>query len=112
MPTKIVDDLLREGGGYSPLQKLLRHAANQRSWTDQLRAAVDIQLRHQIEVSDIKGSRLIINCRSAGVATKMRFMAPDLIPKLSALSAFSRIEELVLKVTSANDESQAIIEER
>ena len=108
MPAKIVEDLLREGNGYSPLQKLLRHAANQRSGTDQLRAAVDIQLRHQIEVSDIKGSRLIIICRSAGVATKMRFMAPDLIPTLRSLSAFSRIEELVLKVTSNNDESQTL----
>ena len=105
MATKNVEDLLREGSGYSPLQKLLRHAANQRSWTDQLRAAVDLQLRHQIEVSDIKGSHLIINCRSAGVATKMRFLAPDLIPKLNALSAFSRIEKLVLKVLSANDTS-------
>ena len=105
MASKIVDDLLREGNGYSPLQKLLRHAANQRSWTDQLRAAVDVQLRHQIEVSDIKGSRLIINCRSAGVATKMRFMAPDLVPKLNALSAFCRVEELVLKVLSAHAET-------
>ena len=105
MATQSVKDLLREGSSYSPLQNLLRHAANQRSWTDQLRAAVDLQLRHQIEVSDIKGSRLIINCRSAGAATKMRFLAPDLIPKLNALSAFSRTEELVLKVLSANDKS-------
>ena len=105
MASKHVDDLLREGNGYSPLQKLLRHAANQRSWTDQLRAAVDVQLRHQIEVSDIKGSRLIINCRSAGVATKMRFMAADLVPKLNALSAFCRVEELVLKVLSAHAET-------
>ena len=95
MATKNVEGLLREGSGYSPLQKLLRHAANQRSWTDQLRAAVDLQVRHQIEVSDIKGSHLIINCRSAGVSTKMRFLAPDLIPKLNALSAFLRIEKLV-----------------
>ena len=81
MPAKIVEDLLREGNGYSPLQKLLRHAANQRAWTDQLRAAVDIQLRHQIEVSDIKGSRLIIICRSAGVATKNALYGPGLDPK-------------------------------
>jgi len=105
MTTKNVEDLLREGNGYSPLQKLLRHTANQRAWTDQLRAAVDIQIRHQIDVSDIKGSRLIINCRSAGIATKMRFLAPDLVPKLNTLSAFSRIEELVLKVLSAPNES-------
>jgi hypothetical protein len=105
MATKNVDDLLREGNGYSPLQKLLRHAANQRAWTDQLQAAVDVTLRHQVEVSDIKGSRLIINCRSAGVATKMRFIAPDLVPKLNALSAFSRVDELVLKVLSAQSET-------
>ena len=105
MATKNVDDLLREGNGYSPLQKLLRHTANQRAWTDQLRAAVDGQLRHQIAVSDIKGSRLIIQCRNAGIATKMRFLAPDLIPKLNTLSAFSRIDELVLKVLSANTET-------
>jgi hypothetical protein len=35
----------------------------------------------------------------------MRFLAPDLIPKLNALAAFSRIEKLVLKVLSANDTS-------
>ena len=83
MATKNVEDLLREGSGYSPLQKLLRHAANQRSWTDQLRAAVDLQLRHQIEVSDIKGSHLIINCRLIALIEGDNFVAIRLAEELA-----------------------------
>ena len=69
MSTDNVQDLLREKGGHSPLQKLIRHTANQRAWTDQVKAALGDNLKNQVEVSDIKGTKLIINCRSAGVAT-------------------------------------------
>lgn len=110
MAARKVEDLLKEKEFYSPLQKLLRHAANQRDWTDQLRAALDKRLRYQVEVSDIKGTHLIINCRSAGVATKMRFLAPDLIPRLTTLSAFHRVEELVLKVLSSETSPKPDIE--
>lgn len=92
------DNLLTEGRGHSPLQKLLNHSANQKAWTEQLRAAVDENLQHQVEVSDVRGSRLVINCRSAGVATKMRFAAPELIQRLNSLAAFHQVEELVLRV--------------
>ena len=98
MGTDNVKDLLREKGGHSPLQKLIRHTANQRAWTDQVKAVLGDNLKNQVEVSDIKGTKLIINCRSAGVATKLRFTQQDLLEKLRPLSAFSQVNEVVLKV--------------
>lgn len=103
MGTKNVEHLLSEGSGFSPLQTLLRHNANQRAWTDQLRAVLDDGLKYQVAVSDIKSPRLIVNCRSAGVATKLRFVAPDIIAKLTTLSAFCRVEEIVFNVLSSPD---------
>lgn len=98
MSTDNVQDLLREKGGHSPLRKLIRHTANQRAWTDQVKAALGANLKNQVEVSDIKGTKLIINCRSAGVATKLRFTQQDLLEKLRPLSAFSQVNEVVFKV--------------
>ncbi len=101
MKIKNADDILRAGQGHSPLQKMLNHNANQKAWTEQLRAALDDNLKHQVEVSDIRGSRLVINCRSAGAATRMRFAEPELLPRLNALAAFSGVKELVIRVLSA-----------
>ena len=98
MTTNDLQDLLREKGGHSPLQKLIRHTANQRAWTDQVRAAISDNLKNQVEVSDVRGTKLIINCRSAGVATKLRFAQQDLLEKLQPLSAFKRVDEIVFKV--------------
>tara|TARA_B100000575_G_C22726703_1_gene436256 strand:- start:10 stop:312 length:303 start_codon:yes stop_codon:yes gene_type:complete len=98
MTTNDLQDLLREQGGHSALQKLIRHAANQRAWTDQVRAAIDDKLKSQVEVSDIRGTKLVINCRSAGVATKLRFAQKDLLEKLQPLSSFNHVDEIVFKV--------------
>lgn len=104
MKIKNADDLLREGPGHSPLQKLLTHSANQKAWTEQLRAAVDDSLKHQVEVSDIRGSKLVVNCRSAGVATRMRFAEPELLQRLQSLAAFHRVNELAIRVLSASSD--------
>ena len=98
MSTDNVQDLLREKGGHSLLQKLIRHTANQRAWTDQVKAALDDNLKSQVEVSDIRGAKLIINCRSAGVATRLRFAQQELLSRLKPLSAFSEVDEVVCKV--------------
>ena len=47
MSTDNVQNLLRERGGHSPLQKLVRHMANQRAWTDQVKAALGDNLKNQ-----------------------------------------------------------------
>ena len=98
MTTNDLQDLLREQGGHSALQKLIRHAANQRAWTDQVRAALGDKLKSQVEVSDIRGTKLVINCRSASVATKLRFAQQDLLEKLQPLSAFNHVDDIVFKV--------------
>ena len=93
-----LQNLLREQGGHSTLQKLIRHAANQRAWTDQVRAAIGDTLKSQVEVSDIRGTKLVINCRSAAVATKLRFAQQDLLERLQPLSAFNHVDDIVFKV--------------
>ena len=93
-----LQDILRERGGHSALQKLIRHAANQRAWTDQVRAAIGNKLKSQVAVCDIRGTKLVISCRSAGVATKLRFAQRDLLEKLQPLSAFNHVDDIVFKV--------------
>ena len=107
MAGKNVNGLLREGSGHSQLQKLLRHNANQKAWTDQLRAALDGGLKNHVQVSDLRGSRLTLICSSAGIATKVRFAAPELIAKLADLSAFCQVEEILLTVQSDSSSDAA-----
>jgi len=100
--TRKIDDLLDEGHRrFSPLQRLLKTSSNQKQWTAELRALVDPSLRHEVDVTDIKGNHAHVLCRSAAVATHLRFASPELLPQLRTLASFARVEELKLRVSSS-----------
>lgn len=102
MSTRKIDDLLDEGHSrFSPLQRLLKTSSNQKQWTAELRALVDPSLRHDVEVTDIKGPNAHILCRSAAVATHLRFASVELLPKLRTLASFARVDTLKLRVSSS-----------
>ena len=99
MTTDRIDDLLQQNNGrYSPLQKLLHRSANQRSWTAEFRSILDAPLRYEVEVTDIRGPHLLLLCRSAAAATRLRFMADDLVQKLQPLASFAQVRELKLRI--------------
>jgi len=96
-----IDDLLHEcHRGYSPLQKLLRQAGNQATWTSQLRAILPQQLARDCQVMDVRGPIIVVVCGNAGNATRLRFMAPELIEQLRQLADFRTASTLQIKVSS------------
>jgi hypothetical protein len=42
----------------------------------------------------------VVACRSAASATKLRFLAPELTPKLAELSSFRGIQEIRIRVSA------------
>jgi hypothetical protein len=96
-----IDDLLHERHrGFSPLQKLLRQAGNQDNWTNQLRALLPGHLAKDCRVTEVRGTVIVVVCGNAGTATRLRFMAPDLVDQLRTLADFRTVETLQIKVSS------------
>ena len=99
MPTQKIEKILSEDRNrYSPLQKLLHLSANQKAWTAEFRAVLDVPLKYNVEVTKIQGTVAHVLCRSASAATKMRFKAPDVLPVLNQISSFSQVQTLNLRV--------------
>jgi predicted nucleic acid-binding Zn ribbon protein len=97
-----IDDLLAERHrGFSPLQKLLRQAADQEAWTAQLQALLPDPLSRECRVVDIHGPVVIVACSSAASATRLRFMAPDLLLELAQLADFRAVQDIRIRVSSA-----------
>jgi len=94
-----IDHLLSERHQrFTPLQRLLRHAADQEAWTAGLRAVLPQPLRSQCHVYDVRGGSLHVSCRSAAAATRLRFLVPELLTSLRTLQDFSRVHEIRIKV--------------
>ncbi len=100
MSRATIDDLLTEGHKrFTPLQRLLRQAANQDAWTKELQAVLPETLRRDCRVSAVHGNALIILCSNGATATRLRFLLPELLPKLTVLAHFQHITELRLKIS-------------
>lgn len=100
MSRHTIDDLLSERHrGFSPLQRLLRQAADQDSWTAQVQALLPKALRAQCRISDVRGNKAVIVCQNAACATRVRFLAPELLEKLNALADFRGVREIQVRVS-------------
>jgi hypothetical protein len=96
---RTIDELLSHGyRRFSPLQKLLNHAASRDAWTQELRAVVPRELRHHYSVAALRGDELVVLCSNASSATRLRFLAPDIIERLKALAHFRQLAGLSLKI--------------
>lgn len=102
MPTRKIEDFLTEDHQrFSPLQKLLTKDQNRAAWTQEFKAVLPKEMRSQCQITDLRGPTLLVSCSSAAIATKLRFLAPQLLPKLSALGHFSELKELQIRVSAA-----------
>ncbi len=102
MSTKRVNDLLQEKQQhFTPLQRLLRKASDQKQWTQELRALLEPPLNHEVEVSAIKGSTAVILCHGAAAATRLRFLLPSLEERLRVLQSFSGVEHFDIRVSTS-----------
>lgn len=96
-----IDDLLSERHQrFTPLQKLLRRAANQESWTAQLRALLPEPLTDACSVTDVRGDTVIIVCSNAAVATRLRFMTDQLVADLAQLADFRHVRRAKIRVSA------------
>jgi hypothetical protein len=97
---KIVDLLQERHRGFSPLQKLLRQSGNQSSWTAQLGAVLPEGLARECRVIEVRGSVVVVVCSNAGAATRLRFMAPEILRNLAELADFRGASTLQIRVTA------------
>jgi len=97
---KITDYLHERHRGYSPLQKLLRQAGDQETWTSQLRAVLPESLARDCRVMDVRGPVVIVVCGNSGTATRLRFIAPEVVIQLAQLADFRAAKTLHIRVSS------------
>ncbi|MCY4212666.1 MAG: DciA family protein [Gammaproteobacteria bacterium] len=96
-----IDQLLTERHRrFTPLQRLLGQAAEQRAWTAELRSILPVGMQSACQVRALRGCELIVVCLDSATATRLRLMAPSLAAKLQALPHFTGIERIKVKVTS------------
>ncbi len=96
-----INELLRERHQrFTPLQRLLHQAANQEAWTAQLAAMLPDSLKRECQITRVAGPTIVVTCRSAASATKLRFLAPELLLKLQDLASFHRAREIQVLVAA------------
>jgi len=98
--SKIIELLNERHQRFTPLQRLLRQANSQETWTAQLRAILPASLANDCQVTAVKGTIIVVTCRNASSATKLRFLAPDILQKLTDLADFNRAVELQIRVSA------------
>jgi len=97
---KKVDELLAEGRKrFTPLQRLLDQAANQEAWSRELWAVLPEYLRGTCQVTAIRGSSLHVTCADGAVATRLRFLASEVIKKLRVLSHYRAIQKIEISIS-------------
>jgi hypothetical protein len=101
---KIIELLRERHQRFTPLQRLLRQAANQESWSAQLAAMLPDSLKRECQITRVAGPIIVVTCRSAASATKLRFLAPELLLKLQDLASFHRAREIQILVAAFEQE--------
>ncbi len=95
-----IDQLLDERHRrFTPLQRLLGRAAEQRAWTAELRSILPKALQPTCQVRALRGDALIVVCLDSAAATRLRLMAPGLVAELRALPHFIGVERISVKVS-------------
>jgi hypothetical protein len=97
-----IDDLLSERHRrFTPLQKLLHRSANQQSWSAQLQALLPQPLSRDCHVTEVRGDTVVVVCRTAASATRLRFMTTGLLRDLNQLADFRDARRIQIRVSSS-----------
>jgi hypothetical protein len=101
IPSQKIKHLLDSGQPHrSVLRNLLDQAEAQVGWTRTLRAVLPESIRPDCRVIAVHGDALVIGCRSAAAATRLRFIAPEVLADLSSLADFSGITRIKVRISS------------
>ena len=104
MARRTIDDLLSERHKrFTPLQRLLRRAADYGAWTAQVRALLPTELAERVWVSTRQGPLLTLHVSDAATGTRLRFYGPQLLEGLQSLRDFLGVEELRIRVNAHLD---------
>jgi hypothetical protein len=98
--SKIVDLLSERHRRFTPLQRLLHRAANQDTWSAQLQALLPDPLCRDCRVSDVRGDTVVIVCKNAASATRLRFMTNDVLAQLTSLADFRAARTIQIRVSA------------
>lgn len=98
--SKINELLSERHQRFTPLQRLLRQAGLQETWTSELRAVLPETLASDCRVSDVRDTVVVVVCRNASAATKLRFLAPDVLDRLRVLAGFRHAREFQIRVSA------------
>ena len=100
-PNRKIEHLLAADHPHrSVLRNLLNQAEMQVSWTRALRAVLPDGIRQDCRVIAVQGTVLVIGCRTAAAATRLRFIGPEILSDLGQLSDFSGVSSLKIQVLS------------
>ena len=99
MSNQKIDDLLTsDQQRFSTLQRLIRQSDAQAAATSEVRALLPEPMQKACRVLDSTPPRLVLACRSSAVATRLRFLAPDLLKTLKSLPQYAAVEEISVRV--------------
>lgn len=102
MSKRKIDDILDERHRrFTPLQRLLRRAADQETWTAELQALLPDPLSRDCRVTEVRGDTAVVVCRTAASATRLRFLTGELLRDLTRLSDFNRVKKIQIRVSAA-----------
>jgi hypothetical protein len=85
----------------SALARLLGQSALQEERTAELRALLPQELAAQCRVGNVRDHILTVHINNAAWATRLRFVVPDLLPRLRTLADFADVTEIRLRVVAA-----------
>ncbi len=80
--------------------RMLDKSAQHLAWTHTLRALLPPNLAPEIEVINYRhpGETLIVFASNSSFATRLRYLLPELITKLSALADFQDLQQIKIRV--------------
>ena len=94
-----IDDLLSvDHRRHTPLDRLLRVAADQQHHLAALRALLPATLRRGISGANLRGSTLTLFCDNGALATRLRFQLPTLLEALRELADYAAVEDIKVRV--------------
>jgi hypothetical protein len=96
-----IDSLLSTDHVRTALARLLGQSALHEERTAELRALLPQELATQCRVGNVRDHILTVHINNAAWATRLRFLLPDLLPRLNALADFAGVTEVRLKVVAA-----------
>lgn len=101
MSLRTIEQILRDRQRrFTGVGRLVAQLDERQSLTDQLRALLRREEAAHYAVARLDGALLVVQARSASWATKLRFQAPQLLPRLRRLKDFAAVEEIRVRTAA------------